>query len=430
MKTNRRTFIRDAALAASALTIIPQHVLRAGTTAPSDRVNIGFIGLGKQSRGLAEHCAKLDGVQIVAGSDVWQGKMDWFRQHVSDMYSEHRGVDGYDGVASYGDYRDLLERPDIDAVIVATPDHWHALQSIDAMRAGKDVYCEKPLTRTIEEGRRMVQAAEETGRIVQTGSMQRSWGQFRRACELVRNGYLGDIFRVEVNVGDPARAYNLPVEELPHSVDWNAWCGPSPLMHYNHRLAPDRNDVKFWPDWRLFREYGGGILADWGAHMFDIAQWGLGMDHTGPVSIVPPEDPAAVRGLRMVYGNGVEMLHHDFGRDWAVRFLGSEGTVDISRHFFESNPAGLVDVELNAGDEPLYRSDDHLLDWIESIHDRSAPASDAEVGHRSASLCSLANIGYRLGRQLDWDPESETFSNDEEANRLVREEERVFALYR
>lgn len=428
MKTSRRTFIKTTALASAAFTLVPRHVLGRGFTPPSDRINISFIGLGKQSRGLARGFAKLPGCQIVAGSDVWQGKMQWFAKHVSAMYSEHRGVDGYNGVSSHGDYRDLIDRQDIDAVVVATPDHWHAMQSIAAMESGKDVYCEKPLTRTIQEGIDMVETARRTASIVQTGSMQRSSENFRKACELVRNGYLGDIFQVEVNVGDPARAYDLPEEPQPAGIDWNAWCGPSVLNHYNHRLAPENNDVKFWPDWRLFREYGGGILSDWGAHMFDIAQWGLGMDRSGPTHFIPPDDPNAVRGLRMRYANGVEIMHKDFGRGWAVRFRGTEGTLDISRDIFVSNPENLVSAEVKPGETRLYDSGgDHLNDWLNSIRDRTEPACNAEIGHRSASVCNLANIAYRLNRPLKWDPVNETFPGDAEADGLIREKTRVSA---
>lgn len=431
MTISRRKFIKTAALATTAVTIVPRHVLGQGYTAPSDRINIGFIGLGKQSKGLAKGLIMQEGTQIVAGSDVWTSKMEWFQDQVAGFYEQERGVDSYRGVQAYPDYRDLLDREDIDAVVIATPDHWHALQSIDAMEAGKDVYCEKPLTRTIMEGRALVDASDRTGAIVQTGSMQRSWENFRKACELVRNGYLGDIFRIEVNVGDPARGYDLEAESLPDGVDWNAWCGPAPLNHYNHRLAPSSNDVKFWPDWRLFREYAGGILADWGAHMFDIAQWALGMDRSGPVKFIPPGDPNAVRGLKMEYANGVELLHEDFGRGWAVRFRGTEGTIDISRKFFESNPAGLVDVELKPGDEKLRdTAGNHLGDWLDAVRNRTQPLCPAETGHRSASVCNLAGIAYRLNRPLIWDPESETFPEDEEANRLTGDEDRVFALYR
>jgi len=420
MKTTRRKFVRDTLLASTVFTLVPRHVLGNGHVPPSDRINVGIIGLGKQSKGLTKRLIEHEGAQIVAGSDVWNTKRAWHKDLVASAYAEKRDVSRYHGITAYANYRDLLEQTDIDAVVVASPDHWHALHSIEAMQAGKDLYCEKPQTRTIREGRKLADTARETGRVVQTGSQQRSAKNFQRACELVRNGYLGELRRIEVNVGDPARAYDLPAETIPDGVDWKAWCGPAPLLAYNHRLAPPGNNAKFWPDWRLFRETGGGILADWGAHMFDIAQWAMDMDSSGPVQLIPPQDPLAVRGLEMKYVNGVVLAHVDFGRGWAVRFIGSEGRIDISRQFFDSDPASLASVETGVNGTRLADTGgDHMGDWLNAIRTRGQPICNAETGHRSASVCSLANIAYRLNRPLEWDPVSETFSKDEEANRLT-----------
>ena len=417
---SRRSFIGQAATAAAGLTIVPRHVLGNGHVPPSDRIQLGFIGLGRLSGGLSQNFIRQPGCQIVAGCDVWSGKMQWFADHVAGQYREIRGVADYRGMQLFRNYLELVEHPDVDAVVVVTPDHWHALQSIAAMRAGKDVYCEKPMTHSIEEGIAMATTAEQTGRIVQTGSMQRSWPDFRKACQLVRNGYIGDISKILVNVGDPARAYDLPEEPLPAGIDWNQWCGPAPLLHYNHRLAPQSNDAGFWPDWRRFREVGGGSLADWGAHMFDIAQWALGTDNTGPVEWTPPTDPMAKRGLHMTYANGVEMVHEDFGRGNAVRFIGSEGSLDVSRSFLDSDPASLVDIELGPGDDPLYDSGgNHYQNWLDSITQRQQPICDVNIGHRSASLCHAANIAYRLHRPLSWDPSAQRFKDDAEANALA-----------
>lgn len=424
MSLTRRKFLKQTALTATAFSIVPRFVLGKGFVPPSDKVNIGMIGLGKQSRGLASRFLQQTEAQIVAGCDVWTTKMRWFQDHVSSVYAEHREKADFKGVDVYRDYQQLIDRPDIDAVIVATPDHWHAIPSIAAMEAGKDVYCEKPLSHTIQEGRDMAKTAKRTGRIVQTGSMQRSREDFRKACELVRNGYIGEIEKVLVNVGDPARDYDLPAEEMPREIDWDLWCGPSPKLAYNHRLAPSSNDVDFWPDWRLFKEVGGGILCDWGAHMFDIAQWGLGMDHTGPVEFIPPQDPKAVRGLKMRYANGVEMVHEDFGRGWAVRFIGSEGSIDISRSFFESTPENLVKAELKPGEVKLYNSTNHYQDWLDAVKNRTQPICDIETGHRSASVCNLANIAYWLNRPLQWDPDKEKFIKDKEANKLRKKKNR------
>ncbi len=427
-KTNftRRKFISTSILSAGAISIVPRHVLGKGFLAPSDRVNLGFIGLGKQSRGLASRFIGETEAQIVAGCDVWTTKTAWFENHVNSLYAEKRKTIGHKGITNYSEYQKLLNNKDIDGVIVATPDHWHARHAIDAMNAGKDVYCEKPLSLKIMEGIDMVQATKSTKKVLQTGSMQRSWENFRKACELVRNGYLGEINKILVNVGDPAIPYNLSKEDTPKEIDWNLWCGPAPLLEYNHRLAPSNNDVKFWPDWRLFEETGGGILCDWGAHMFDIVQWALGMDRSGPVRYLPPGDPTAVRGLRMFYENGIEMVHEDFGRGWGVRFIGSEGNMDVSRSYLETDPVNILSAKIKDSDTRLYRSDNHYQDWLDAIKNRTSPICDVETGHRSATVCNIANIAYKLRRPLEWDPKKEQFNGDSEANALRGRKSREF----
>lgn len=423
----RRNFIRNTALTFGAIAIVPRHVLGRGFVPPSDKVNLGFIGLGKQSRGLANRFTSRTAAQIVAGCDVWTTKTAWFKEHVQNAYALERGVMDFNGVEVYSEYKELLSRDDIDAVVIATPDHWHATMAIDAMNMGKDIYLEKPLTHRISEGIELVKTVKQTSKILQTGSMQRSYVNFRRACEIVRNGYLGEIKKILVNVGDPAIDYNLPEEEMPVEIDWNKWCGPAPLLSYNHRLAPSNNDVDFWPDWRKFKETGGGILCDWGAHMFDIVQWALGMDYSGPVRYIPPADKSAVKGLRMFYDNGIEMIHEDFERGWGVRFIGSEGTLDVSRSYLETTPENILSVELKDKDTRLYNSNEnHYQDWLDAIKNRTNPLCDVATGHRSASICNIANIAYQLGRPLDWDTEEEHFKGDAEANALRGRENRIF----
>ncbi|MEX0289214.1 MAG: Gfo/Idh/MocA family oxidoreductase [Flavobacteriaceae bacterium] len=424
---SRRRFIKRSALAASAITIVPRHVLGQGFVAPSDKINLGFIGLGRQGQGLASRFATETKAQIVAGCDVWSTKNADFQKHTNKLYAKQRRQGNFSGIKVYDAYKELLLDGAVDAVVIATPDHWHATQAIDALRAKKDVYCEKPLTHRISEGIALVKAVKETGQILQTGSMQRSWENFRRACELIRNGYLGEITKILVNVGDPAIDYNLEAEELPKEVDWNKWCGPAPLLAYNHRLAPSSNNIDFWPDWRKFKETGGGILSDWGAHMFDIVQWALGMDHSGPVRYLPPEDRTAVRGLRMFYENGIEMVHEDFDRGWGVRFMGSEGTLDVSRGYLETNPANLLTAELKDSDIRLYNSrGNHLQDWLDAIKNGTNPLCDVETGHRSASIPNIANIAYELGHVLEWDPKEEHFKGDAVANALRSRTNRIY----
>jgi len=423
---SRRQFIQRTALTAGAISIVPRFVLGKGFTAPSDKINLGFIGLGKQSSGLARAFTENTAAQIVAGSDVWTTKNAWFKQHVEKVYADKRKQTGYNGVSTTGDYKELLARPDIDAVIVATPDHWHAIQAIAAMKSGKDVYCEKPMTLTIKEGIDMVKTTKKTGAVLQVGSMQRSWQKFQKAVELVSKGYIGEVTKVLVNVGDPAIPFNMASEEIPKEVDWNTWCGPAPMLPYNNRLSPPTSE-EFFPDWRKFQETGGGILTDWGAHMFDIAQWGLGMDRSGPVRFEPPADKKAVRGMRMVYENGIEMVHEDFGRGWGVRFIGSEGILDVSRSYLETNPATILTAELEASKTVLDESrGNHYQNWLDAIKNRSQPICDVEIGHRSASIGNICNIAYDLGRPLDWNPKKEKFIGDKEANALRRRKYRVF----
>ena len=424
-KKSRRDFLKKATVAAVGFHIVPRHVLGNGFVPPSDKINLGIIGTGKQGNILARYFLNNTQAQILAGSDVWDTKRESFKSNVSDYYAELRRVGNYNGVESYLDYRELLERSDIDGVIITTPDHWHGIQAIDAIKAGKDVFCEKPLTNTIQEGIDMVKAVREHGCVFQTGSMQRSWEIFRRAKDIVSSGKLGEIMQVQVNVGDPARKFDLASQDIPEGVDWNRWCGPAPLTGYHESIAPRIVDA--YPDWRFFKEFGGGILCDWGAHMFDIAQWALDMDHSGPVRYIPPEDKSARRGLKMYYDNGIEMLHHDFGRGWAVRFIGSRGVLDVSRGFLETMPSDILNPDPE--NQPDCGFDDygnHYQDWISCMKTRKQPICDVEVGHRTASVCNIANIAYELNRPIMWDPKKEEFINDSEANKMKKRNNRNY----
>jgi predicted dehydrogenase len=417
----RRRFIRQSAAAAAAITIVPAHLIGCKGVKPSDKIRLGFIGTGKLMSDLFRSFAGLEDVIILAGCDVDSKKLERFKNNVKQFYADRENPMDID-IDTYHKYEELLARDDIDAVVVGTPDHWHAIISIAAMKAGKDVYCEKPLAHTVVEGRAMVNTAREHERILQTGSMQRSWNDFRKACELVINGYAGEISKVIVNVGDPARACDLPGEPEPYYLDWNRWVGPAQLRPYSPVLAPPIENTE-WPMWRDYREFGGGILADWGAHMFDIAQWGLGMDNSGPVRLIPPGDPQAVRGLTMYYENGIELVHEDFGRGWAVRFIGSEGSLDVSREFLDSKPETIALQEIQDSYQRLYFSDNHYANWINCIKSRKNPVADVEIGHRSATICNIANIAYWLRRPLQWDPVKEVF-NDDEADRLLTKDYR------
>ncbi len=414
---SRRNFINRSAKASIAFTIIPRFVLGGKNfTAPSDKLTTGFIGTGKQARGLMKSFAAK--TQVVAGADVDSKKLDLFKSMTEKAYAEANDQSSWKGFSAYGDLRELIARKDIDAVIVATPDHWHALATIMAADAKKHVYCEKPLAHSVEEGRMMVEAVKRNNIILQTGSMQRSRKNFRVACELVRNGYVGDIKEVLVSVGQGAVPCYLPPQQVPAELNWDMWVGPAPFHAFNAELSPPvEKDI--FPNWRNYKEYGGGMVSDWGAHMFDIAQWALDKDRSGPVTFIPPNGND-IKSLTMIYDNGIVMKHEDFGRGNAVRFIGTKGMLDISREFLDSNPATIATATISASETHLYQSDDHHIDWIDSIQKNKQPICDVETGHRTSSLCCVANITYWLNQKLEWDPVKEKFRGNKHADKLLK----------
>ena len=417
LNLSRRSFVKNTIGAAVAITIIPRHVMGGkGYIAPSDRITLGFIGTGKQARGLVKNFAPK--AQVLAAADVDKQKLELFTADTQKAYASLKDQGDYKAIDTYADFRQILGRKDIDAVVIALPDHWHAVGTVMAANAGKHVYCEKPLAHTVEEGRAMVNAVKKNNIIFQTGSMQRSWKNFRQACELVRNGYVGDIKEVLVSVGKPAIPCDLPAQEVPAALDWNSWLGPAAVRPFNAEIAPPVEQDIF-PHWRNYKEFGGGILSDWGAHMFDIAQWALDADRSGPTHFFPP-DGKEYTTLTMVYANGIVMKHQDFGRKFGVRFIGSKGTLDISRDYLDSNPADIATTEIKGSDQHLYHSDDHYQDWLDAIRTHKDPLCDVETGHRTSSVCCLANIAYWLGRPLEWDPVKEKFHKDHKANKYLK----------
>lgn len=414
---NRRDFIGKSALSAGAVTLIPRHVMGGtGFLTPGDRINLGFIGTGKQSLGLMRSITGCPETMVLAACDVDQKKLARFKD-LAEKVNAEKLQGGKQPVDTYENYRELLERKDIDAVVIVTPDHWHAMIAIDAAKAGKDIFCEKPMALTVAEGRAMVLAARKYNRVFQTGNMQRSWRDFRHASEMVYNGYIGEVNEINVSIGDPVMACELPAEPVPDYLNWDLWVGPSMFRNYNPILSPPIENTN-WPMWRLYRDFGGGGITDWGAHMFDIGQWALGMDKSGPVEFIPPENRAK-RGMQMKYANGTVMNHVNWGEGNAVQFLGSEGKIEVSRSFYRSDIAGLTEMELKESDKQLYRSDNHYQDWVDAIKNRTRPVSDVETGHRTASICNIVNIAYDLERPLKWAPSHEKFIDDDDANRML-----------
>jgi predicted dehydrogenase len=412
---NRRQFIKKAVSTTTAAVafpyLVPGSVL--GGEAPSERITLGFIGTGKQSKHLMKSFLNSPGTHVLAGCDVDKLKLARGKKIVEAYYAEKNGG-SYKGCDTYHDFRDLLARDDIDAVVIATPDHWHAITVIQSARAGKDIYCEKPLSQTIAEARAMVNAVRRYGRVFQTGSMQRSNWRFRQGCELVRNGYIGELKHVTVGVGGPAANPPLAAQPVPDYLDWDMWLGPAQWRPYNEELSPHLSWDGF-PHWRNNCRFGGGGMTDWGAHHFDIAQWGMGMDESGPVEIIPP-DGKDVKVLTYKYAGGVTMT-----RDKAngVLFTGTKGKVETNRSHFQTWPESLKDQKIGTNEIHLYESRNHYVDWLDAIRKRSKPICDIETGCRSVTVCHLGNIAYKLGRPLKWDPEREVFVGDEDANRLL-----------
>ena len=393
-RSTRRTFLKSVAVG---LTVVRSSALgNASRPAASDRIVVGMIGCGKMANDY--HIPSLLGlndVQVVAVCDVDRSRRQHAKGRVDSKY-------GNTDCHITEDYRDIVARDDIDAVCIATPDHWHAIPILDACRAGKDVYCEKPLTLTLLESKLCIAAVKTNHIIFQTGSQQRSsvFGPFRRAVEIIRSGRLGTIRKVTVGVGGPSIPCDLPMEPMEPGLNWDMWLGPAPLRPYNSILSP-RGVHNHFPAWRSYREYSGGGHTDMGAHHYDIAQWALDMDRSGPTEIIPPDDPAAEVGVRYRYANGVEIIHG--GPSGAV-FTGTGGTLRIDRGHLSSNPASIVEEPLGKDDVHLFESPGHHRNWIDCIKSRQECVAPAEAGARTAALIHLGNLAYWHRRPFRWDP--------------------------
>lgn len=407
---SRRAFLSAAGAVAAAPMILSR---RAGAVPANDRIAVGFIGMGIRGRELLQWgwLASPD-IQVIAVCDVDTTR----REHRKTIVDKHYGNAD---CAAYVDYREMLTRDDLDAVVIATPDHWHTHQVLDACRAGKDIYCEKPLTITLREAQMMIEAVRAHDRVFQTGSQQRTeFGhRFVQATEHVRNGRIGEIISINVGVGVVPQPCDLPEEEMEPGLDWDRWLGPAPLRPYHSELSP-RGVHDHYPRWRQYREYAGGYLADMGAHHFDIAHWGLKMDQSGPVRVVPPAKEDAQYGAMVIYENGVKLIH---GGPSGTTFIGREGMIHVDRDRTQSVPEDLLDKPLDGGggDERLPRWDNHLANFVKCVRDRTRPICDVEVGARSVAVCHLLNLAYQHRRELRWDPQAWRFIGDAEANRWL-----------
>jgi predicted dehydrogenase len=445
----RRNFIKKTLTVGTGLilapTVVPASVF--GKNAPSNRIHIGAIGTGRISR---DHDMpgvwKYDDVRIVAVSDVDANRVVEGKQLVENYYTNKLGQT-YSGVITYSDYRDLLANKDIDAVLISTPDHWHAKNAIDAVRAGKHVYLQKPASLTISEGRKMSDAVNATGRILQIGSQQRSMEQFRVACELVRNGRIGQLKRIEIRLpGDPSGG-NPEEMPIPKGFNYDMWLGSTPYIPYTvDRVHPQKGYGR--PGWLRCEQFGAGMITGWGAHHFDIAHWAMDTEYSGPVEIAAKAEFPAV-GLwdvhgpyetEMLYDNGVIVSGTTDSKEKpnGVFFTGTDGWIFVSRGAYAASPNEPISSKskaLQASDPKilspldkdavkLYKSTDHHGNWLESIRTGQSNITPAEVAHRSCSVCLLQHIAMKLNRKLYWDPIQERFKNDDEANAMISRPQR------
>ena len=432
----RRDFLKASAIGAAGI-MMPAGIVNASAAtkasakkAANGKINMGFIGLGQQAMYLLQGFMKMDDVRVVAGCDVYDIKRDRFAKRVTAYYQE-KGEKKVN-VDMYEDYQELLARPDIDAVVIAAPDHQHAIIAIAACKAGKDVYLEKPMTLTIYEGQQLVKAVRKYNRILQVGSQQRSSDEFITAATHAREGDLGQIHKIKVYVGrnnaNPNSAAPvpcpLPKMEVPAGLNWDKWLGPLPTSVYYHSdldpIISDEHDEQLWGAWRWYKPMGGGLMTDWGAHMFDIAQWAIGKDGSGPVEVIPA-GYSFYEHLTYKYDNGIIVSEEPFdGSTPGVQIYGEDGWIKVSRGKYEASDKKL-EMKAAAGDDsvPYETKVGHHRAFIEAVKSRIDPNVPVEVGHSSCTVCNLGNIAMDLGRPVVWNPIVQKFMHDPEATKLM-----------
>ncbi|MGI6046949.1 MAG: Gfo/Idh/MocA family protein [Petrimonas sp.] len=421
----RRKFLKTAAMGVVGVAVFPQFVTscqnkKAGTSAEDGIIRLGFIGLGQQAMYLLNGYMGMEGVEVVAGCDVYGIKRERFLKRVNDHNATKQKAVAVD---VYENYKDLIARDDIDAVVIATPDHWHAFIAIAACNAKKNVYLEKPLTFTIKEGQELVKAVRNNGVILGVGSQQRSDPNFQHAVKMVQEGKIGKIEKINAYVGAPPKPYDLPEEPVPADLNWPLWLGPSAFVHYNAQLNPPisldpEQNEQFWGAWRWYSELGGGFTTDWGAHMFDIAQWGLGMDNSGPVEIIPA-GYKDTKFLTYKYANGVVMTEEPFdeANTKGVKFWGDKGWIEVSRGHFVASDDSLLPPKVEETEGAYETKVPHLENFISAVKSKTDPVVPVEIGHRSCTVCTLGNIAYEMKRPIKWDPAAEKFVDDPEADK-------------
>ncbi len=447
-KLNRRRFLTTSTALAGAAIVTTRSNRAEGFRNANDRPRIGVVGCGSRwdqratiaggPHGLGKEFPKFGDIVMVC--DVDANRVD----RAKGLVKEWLGA----APEGAGDYRKVIDRDDIDLVHIVTPDHWHAKVAIEAMLSGKDVYCEKPMTLTIEEGRQICEVYKQTGRIFQVGTQQRSIPRMIQAIALIRAGRLGELKKVQCAVGGGPTSPKLPVVEPAAHFDWNQWLGPAPMTDYRN-LAGARNEMKSWSrthyEFRWWYEYSGGKLTDWGAHHVDIATWGMGKTDTGPVSVDPlmvqhpvefkdgypvqndQYNTATAFNIKCLYDDGLELtIRHD--TDNGILFEGTEGRLFVNRGRLAGKPVeDLKSNPLPEGDmEAIYGGPltDHVTNFFQSVANRKPAISEPCSHHRALSTCHLAGIAARLGRKIEWDPVAQSIVADEQAQGLVDREKR------
>ncbi len=447
----RRDFLKNssAAMAGSIIlpTIVPASVF--GMNAPSNKINVAQIGFGRiaMTHDLAE-TLKYDQARIIAVADLDSNRVLKGKQFIEDYYTKKTGSKDAINVKTFGDYREMLLNKDVDAVMISTPDHWHSQPAIEAALAGKDVYLQKPTSLTIAEGRLLVDVVKRKGTIFQVGTQQRSMPQFRIAAELVRNGRIGKLHTVKIGLpGDPSgtEALEMPI---PKNLNYDMWLGSTPQIYYTETRVHPQNSMTDRPGWLRCEQFGAGMITGWGQHHFDSAAWGMDTEYTGPISInamaqFPKSGLWDVHGEFIAvaeYKNGITMITSG-GYPNGIRYEGSEGWIFVSRGEYTasasdpvaksrsskaldaSDPAILSSV-IKENEIHLYKIDNQHGNWLDCIKSRKETISPVEIGHRACSICLITHISMKLGRKLQWNPETEMFVKDDEANKMLSRSQR------
>lgn len=425
-------------------TIVPASVI--GKNPPSDKINIGHIGIGRQGRGDCMGTMRFDQAVYVAVADLDSKRGQLGKEMIESFYNKKYNTTNYVDVKVYEDYHKILDDKSIDAVMICTPDHWHAMPAIEAALAGKHIYLEKPTSLTIKEGRLLSDVVRKTGVVFQTGTQQRSSVQFRLAAELVRSGRIGKLHTVKVGLpGDPAgpEAAEMPV---PANLNYDAWLGSTPEVYYTEIRVHPQNDFGR-PGWLRCEQFGAGMITGWGQHHYDSAAWGMDTELTGPISVegvaeFPKSGLWDVHGDFMTkaeYKNGITMYTSGWYPN-GIRYEGTEGWIFVSRGSYRATASDPVSQENNSkaldasdpkllsplgpNDVHLYESDNQSGNWLDCIKSKKETISPVEIGHRACTVCLLHQIAMHLGRKVNWDPDKEMFVNDPEANKLLSRPQR------